>query len=94
MTARPSRLLHKSLIGALCAAAFAVACAQVPVIDVSHRHGNLLAAQTSIRDAYNRLSEAQDANDSHLGGHASRAKELLREAATEVGLAGEELDRR
>lgn len=85
-------LPYVALAGAICATA--VACAQVPPLDVNPRHGNLAAAQNLIRQAYNRLDDAQRANDSHLGGHAARAKELLREAATEVSLAGEALDRR
>ena len=51
------------------------------------RHGNLAAAQVLVRDAYDRLSEAQAANHGELGGHAARAKEMLREANDEIKLA-------
>src|ERR1700754_680663 len=75
-------------------------CAQMPlggepVQSVSaYRHGNLAAAQDMVREAYDRLSDAQAANDSHLGGHAARAKELLREAGQEIGLAADFANRR
>jgi hypothetical protein len=71
----------------------ATACAPMqvagePVENVSpYRHGNLAAAQDLVRDAYDKLSDAQYANDAHLGGHAARAKELLREAGEEIKLA-------
>jgi hypothetical protein len=78
--------------------ATATACAQMPlsgepVQSVSaYRHGNLAAAQDLLRDAYDRVSDAQEANDDHLGGHAARAKELLREAGEEIGLAADFAD--
>lgn len=76
----------------------ATACAQVtpievvqggePVLNVDPaRHGNIASAQEMVRDAYDRLSEAQSANHAQLGGHAGRAKELLREANEELKLA-------
>ena len=89
MQFRPSYALLLTAVAAATAA-----CAQVPFQDVNPRHGNLVAAQQEIRQAYDRLSDAQEANGSHLGGHAARAKELLREASNEIALAGEELDRR
>jgi hypothetical protein len=59
-----------------------------PLLDVSpYRHGNLASAQELLRGAYDRLGEAQQANNSELGGHAARAKELLREADGEIKLA-------
>jgi len=72
----------------------AVACAQAPIPVINARHGNLEAAQGFIRDPYRHLDEAQMANDSHFGGHAARAKELLREADSEVSQVGAELDSR
>jgi hypothetical protein len=70
------------------------ACAQEPVMNVSReRHGNLAAAQESIRVAFDRLSDAQVAHDDELGGHAGRAKDLLRQAAEEVKLAAEAANR-
>jgi hypothetical protein len=39
------------------------------------------------RQAYDSVTSAQMANDYSLGGHAARAKELLREANQEMKLA-------
>ena len=44
--------------------------------------------------AFERLSDAQNANDYRLGGHADRAKELLRQANDEIKLAAEAANRR
>lgn len=82
----------KSLvIGAALAAACvfgANAMAQdVPHVDIGQRHGNLRHAQENIVAAYEYVSNAQDANDDRLGGHAGRAKELLAEANRELRLA-------
>ena len=66
-----------------------------PVLDVSPvRHGNLAAAQQFVRQAYDRLGDAQDANHGELGGHAARAKELLHEANEEIKLAAIAANRR
>ena len=76
------------------------ACAEVPtggepVENVSpSRHGNLAAAQELVRGAYDKLTDAQYANHAELGGHAARAKELLREAADEIKLAAIAANRR
>ena len=74
-----------------------VACAQaqVPAQNIDpQRHGNLAAAQRLVVQAFERLSDAQNANDSQLGGHAARAKELLRQANDEIKLAAEAANRR
>ncbi len=68
--------------------AAAGASAQEPAQNVNPaRHGNLAAAQDMVREAYDRVSAAQAANDSHLGGHAARAKEYMREANDEIKMA-------
>ena len=78
--------LKAALAGLLLAAG--AAHAQVPVQNISpQRHGNLAAAQSMVREAFDKVSDAQTANDSHLGGHAARAKELMREANEEIKLA-------
>lgn len=75
-------------VTAVFATMIACSTAQVPVMNVDPaRHGNLAAAQELVVQAFNRLSDAQQANDSQLGGHAARAKELLREANEEIKLA-------
>jgi hypothetical protein len=69
--------------------------AQVPVQNIDPaRHGNLAAAQQLVVQAFQRLSDAQFANDNQLGGHVMRAKELLREANNEIKLAAEAANRR
>jgi hypothetical protein len=80
----------------LCTIAFAAmlltaatAAAQEPVENIGDRHGNLRSAQELIRQAYDRLGEAQQANNSDLGGHAAKAKELLRQASEEIRLAAD-----
>ena len=50
----------------------------------SRPHGNLAEAQELVLRAYERLSDAEIANDYQLGGHASRAKELLRQVNDEI----------
>lgn len=44
--------------------------------------------------AFQRLSDAQYANDNQLGGHVARAKDLLRQANNEIKLAAEAANRR
>jgi hypothetical protein len=84
----------KAVAAALVVAATA-ALAQEPVQDIDpYRHGNLATAQNLVRGAYDRLSEAQSANRDALGGHAARAKELLREAAQEIKAAAITANRR
>ena len=66
-----------------------------PVLNVDPaRHGNLAAAQELSREAYDRLTAAQVANEFDLGGHAANAKELLRQANDEMKLAALAANRR
>ena len=83
------RLLISSVILAAAVGAVASASyAQPPAQDISSwRHGNLAAAQQLVAQAFDRLTAAQQANEFQLGGHAGRAKELLREASEEMKLA-------
>ena len=53
---------------------------QAPVVNISNRHGNLRSAQQNIVSAYQKIQNAQAANDGQLGGHAQRAKDLLAQA--------------
>ena len=77
------------------AAAACTAYAQMPVQNIDpERHGNLAAAQRLVVQAFDRLSDAQVANDYQLGGHVGRAKELLRQANEEIKLAAEAANRR
>jgi hypothetical protein len=69
--------------------------AQRPPENVSpKRHPNLAAAQRLVEHAFNRITEAQRANEWDLGGHAERAKKLLDEANEELKRAAEAANRR
>src|SRR5580704_9769325 len=57
---------------------------QAPVVNISNRHGNLRSAQQDIVNAYQKVQNAQAANDGQLGGHAQRAKDLLAQADAEL----------
>ena len=55
-----------------------VAIAQRPERDVSgKRHPNLAAAQRLSQQAWEKIEQAQRANEWDLDGHAKKAKELL-----------------
>jgi cellobiose-specific phosphotransferase system component IIA len=83
------------LLGAVVALTACAVSAQMPVRNIDpYRHGNLAAAQRLVVQAFERLSDAQDANDYRLGGHAERAKELLRQANDEIKMAAEAANRR
>jgi hypothetical protein len=70
------------------ALAASVTFAQEPAQNIdSYRHGNLASAQTMVREAYDKVSDAQQANNGQLDGHAARAKELMREANDEIKMA-------
>jgi hypothetical protein len=79
---------HLWSLVAAAGAAFTVACAQaqVPVQNID--------PQRLVVQAFERLSDAQNANEYQLGGHADRAKELLRQANEEIKLAAEAANRR
>lgn len=62
--------------------------AQEPAQNVSSwKHGNIAAAQAFTRQAFDKMTDAQAANEYDLGGHAARAKQLLDQAANEMKLA-------
>ena len=70
------------------------ALAGEPVLDVSPRiHPNLAAAQSLSRQAYNKITAAQKANGSDMGGHAQKAKDLLEQVNLELKLAAESANR-
>ncbi len=61
-----------------------------PAQNVSHkRHPNLAAAQRLSAQAFQRIIDAQQANEWDLAGHAQKAKELLDEANKELKQAAE-----
>jgi len=68
----------------------ALILAQKPVHNVSKaRHPNLAAAQHFVDQAFNKISEAQRANEWDMNGHAAKAKDLLDQANKELKLAAE-----
>jgi hypothetical protein len=72
-----------------------IAVAQRPKENVSGaRHPNLAAAQRLSQQAWQRVVDAQKANEWDLGGHAQKAKELLDEVNKELKLAAEASNRR
>jgi hypothetical protein len=52
-----------------------------------HRHPILADAQRLCDQAYNRISDAQKANQWDMKGHAARAKALLEQASRELKAA-------
>ncbi|HXS97646.1 MAG TPA: hypothetical protein VN736_23765 [Candidatus Limnocylindrales bacterium] len=71
-----------------------VAIAQKPKEDVgAGRHPNLAAAQRLSRQAWQRVVDAQKANEWDMGGHAQKAKELLDQVNEELKQAAEAANR-
>jgi len=67
-----------------------LALAKEPVKNVSTaRHPNLAAAQKFCIQAFEKLEAAQKANEYDLGGHAQKAKDLLKQANEEIKAAAE-----
>jgi len=78
----------KMLLGFLLA--FALMCtgfvfAQRPARNVSgKRHPNLAAAQRLTAQAFQKITDAQKANEWDMDGHAAKAKDLLDQANKEL----------
>ena len=67
-----------------------VALAQRPTRNVNpNRHPNIAAAQRLTQQAWEKISEAQRANEWDMNGHAQKAKELLDQANRELKEAAE-----
>ena len=84
---------RKIVLGTVLSAALicgGVAMAQKPEQDVSgKRHPNLAAAQRLSQQAWEKVTEAQKANEWDMNGHAAKAKELLDQVNRELKLAAE-----
>ena len=64
--------------------------AREPSLNVSpYRHGNIARAQEYSRYAFDAMTQAQQANEFDMGGHAEHAKQLLAQANDEMKLAAE-----
>jgi hypothetical protein len=71
-----------------------VALAQRPQRNVSGaRHPNIAAAQRLSRQAWQKVLDAQKANEWDMDGHAQKAKNLLDEVNRELKLAAEAANR-
>jgi hypothetical protein len=57
------------------------------------RHPNIAAAQRLCHQAFERVVEAQRANEWDMEGHAQKAKDLLDQASQELKLAAEAANR-
>jgi len=85
-----SLLAPLALVGALALAGLALA--QAPTVNIGERHGNLRTAQEHIVQAYQLIGVAQQDNNSRLGGHAERARQLLIQADQELRMAANSAD--
>jgi len=71
-----------------------VALAQRPQRNVSGaRHPNIAAAQRLSQQAWQKVLDAQKANEWDMAGHAQKAKNLLDEVNQELKLAAEAANR-
>jgi hypothetical protein len=71
-----------------------LATAQKPARNVSGaRHPNLAAAQRFAQQAWNKVVEAQRANEWDMSGHAQKAKELLDQVNNELKQAAQAANR-
>jgi hypothetical protein len=72
-----------------------IAIAQPPQRNISGaRHPNLAAAQRLSQQAFERIVQAQQANEWDMQGHAQKAKELLDQVNRELKLAAEAANRK
>jgi hypothetical protein len=79
-----------TLILCITSAFVGVVLAQGSIVNIDpRRHGKLAAAQKYIVQAFEKLDQAQQANEDQLGGHAQRAKDLLVQADGEIRLAAD-----
>lgn len=54
------------------------------------RHPNLAAAERFSEQAYMKITEAQEANEFDLAGHAAKAKQLLEQVNSELKQAAQQ----
>ena len=87
--------MKKIVVAALVGlAVFSGGALAAPVENVNPQlHPNLAAAQRLSREAYERITVAQQANHLDMEGHAARAKQLLEQVNHELKLAAEAANR-
>jgi hypothetical protein len=79
--------MKRSLLAFCCFLIFAAvaAYADTPAQNVSPAiHPNLARAQSDLNLAYQKIVDAQKANEYDLGGHADKAKQLIEQASDEL----------
>ena len=86
-----SRFLRRSLIVLAIAAPLGLAFAQTKKSG-KYAHPNLVAADKLCAQAFTKLEAAQKANEYNLGGHAAKAKDLIKQAQDEIKAAAAAAD--
>lgn len=81
-----SRFLRPLVLALVVAAPLSLAVAQKKT-DGKYSHPNLAAADRLCTQAFAKLEAAQAANEYDLGGHAAKAKALIKQAQDEIKLA-------
>ncbi|HTQ12130.1 MAG TPA: hypothetical protein VMI31_18855 [Fimbriimonadaceae bacterium] len=88
------KLIIGCVIALLVLSTGAVLAQRRPVHNVSHkRHPNLAAAQRLTMQAFTKITNAQQANEWDMEGHAAKAKQLLDQANQELKKAAEAANR-
>ena len=88
-----TRFLRPLVLALAVAAPLSLALAQKKA-DGKYSHPNLMAADRLCSQAFAKLEAAQTANEYDLGGHAKKAKELLKQAQDEIKLATAAADKK
>jgi hypothetical protein len=84
------RVLTAILAAVLCCG---LTLAQEPVVNIDKsKHSNLAEAQRLVAEANRYIVDAQKVNKSQMGGHATKARQLLVQANQELKAAAEVLD--
>ncbi len=83
------KMILASILGAALISGGVVMAKAPPVNTSAKKHPHLNAAQQALGNASNQITQAQQANEWDLGGHAKKAKELIDQADGEIKLAAE-----
>ena len=79
--------MNRFVLAACCA--FALASGAVLAKGPMAGHPNLKAAHAHVKQAIEKVTAAQKANEFDMEGHAAKAKDLLDQAEKEIGQAAE-----
>ncbi len=83
------RIILLSVVGSMLLVGSA-SFAEEPMVNINPKlHSNLAAAQRLSRKAFEKITEAQQANEYDMEGHAQKAKELLEQVNYELKLAAQ-----